>query len=162
MNQADIDRLFAYHRWANGLMLDAVAPLSHEQQTQDLKSSFPSILATLTHMLSGDWIWLQRWNGTSPPKWPEMDLMTDFAKLRARWAVNEREQGEFIGRQTEASYRVVLNYRNLKGEAKSYPLGDVCQHVVNHATYHRGQITTMIRQVGGSMVSTDFVTFLGV
>lgn len=162
MTKQEVERIFAYHRWANARMLDAVAALSPEQQQRDLKSSFPSVHATLVHMLSADWIWLQRWQGTSPTTFPETAAMTDLAVLRSRWAGLEREQAAVVTAQTDESLRRPLAYRNLKGESLSYPLGDVMQHLVNHGSYHRGQVTTMVRQLGGSIQSTDFVTFLGI
>ena len=52
-----------------------------------------------------------------------------------------------------------MRYRNLRGEFYSYPLWQQLAHVVNHSTYHRGQVTTMLRQLGAAAVSTDLLLY---
>lgn len=58
--------LYAY-RWANQRILSAAAVLSPEELARDVRSSFPSLPATLSHLLSSDWVWRERWNGRYPP-----------------------------------------------------------------------------------------------
>ena len=53
----------------------------------------------------------------------------------------------------------VVRYRNFKGEDHASPLWQLMRHMVNHSTYHRGQITTMLRQLGHEAVSTDLVVY---
>jgi len=160
MTRDELVRLFRYHRWANGRILDAAAKLSPEEQTRDLKSSFPSVLATLVHLLSAEWIWLQRWKGSSPSAWPEMQSMTSVETVRRRWSEIEAEQKAWIESRTEADLSAPIAYRSMKGDPFTNPLGDLAQHVINHATYHRGQVTTMLRQLGHAPQPTDFVQFL--
>ena len=66
MNKQDVGFLNEYNRWANARMLDAGSKLTAEQFTRDLKSSHRSVRDTLAHVLAAEWIWLERWNGTSP------------------------------------------------------------------------------------------------
>jgi uncharacterized damage-inducible protein DinB len=81
------------------------------------------------------------------------------AAVRARWADLEREQAEFVASLTGESLRRVVRYVNLRGAAYSYPLWQMMHHVVNHSTYHRGQVVTMLRQLGATQPSTDFLIF---
>jgi uncharacterized damage-inducible protein DinB len=55
-----------------------------------------------------------------------------------------------------------IDYANTKGRRYANPLGLLIQHQINHSTYHRGQVTTMLRQLGAQAIGTDFVTFLRV
>jgi uncharacterized damage-inducible protein DinB len=79
--------------------------------------------------------------------------------LQTKWAEIEREQADFVSGLPETSLETVIAYVNTKGETWRYPLGQMMQHVVNHSSYHRGQITTMLRQLGAEAVSTDFLLF---
>jgi uncharacterized damage-inducible protein DinB len=150
--------LFAYHRWANARTLDAAGRLAAEDFTRDLKSSFPSVRDTLAHLLSADWIWLERWLGASPTQGPEWDVET-YAELRARWRELEERQRAFVDGLREADLDRVVSYRALSGAPYANPLGELLRHVVNHGTYHRGQVATLLRQLGVKPPQTDLILF---
>lgn len=154
-----IRELFAYHRWANGRVLDAVAALEPHALTKDLGSSFPSVLDTLVHMLVADWAWLSRWHGTSPTAMPPDWNVSNFEALRARWSEIEAEQQAFVAALAEEDLRRPIAYRNTKGDPFVNTLDQMLRHVVNHASYHRGQVTTLLRQLGAEPVSTDLIGF---
>ena len=151
--------LFAYTAWANGGVLDAVAKLDAEAFTRDLGSSFPSVRATLVHLLGADWIWLARWHGTSPTALPEGWDLSSVDAIRQRWAEVERERAAFAAGLTDDDLARPLAYRNMKGEAFVNTLAETLRHVVNHSTYHRGQVVTMLRQLGAQGVNTDLIGF---
>jgi uncharacterized damage-inducible protein DinB len=156
----EIRELFAYHRWANQRFLAAASALTPEQLSRDLGSSFPSVLATLAHVLSAEWIWLERWHGRSPSARTPADWdLSDRDELRRRWAEVEGAQAEFIQGLTEEELRRVLDYRTLAGDPFSSALWQILRHLVNHATYHRGQVSTMLRQLGTSAPATDLVLY---
>jgi uncharacterized damage-inducible protein DinB len=160
MTTDDVRRLFAYNRWANAKTIKAAGELGDEKLNRDCRSSFPSVFATLVHMLGAEWIWLERWNGSSPSVWPDMDAVKTLADLRARWADVEAGQRTRLSGLDDAQLAQPLAYRNMKGEAYQEPLGLVLQHVVNHGTHHRGQIGTMTRQLGGVPAGTDYIVFV--
>ena len=158
MNTSDIERLYTFNRWANARTLGVAEALTGEQLHHDLKSSFPSVMATLSHMLAGEWIWLERWNGRSPSAWPDQGLHRTVADLRPPWREVEQGQIAVIADLTDLDRRFA--YRNIKGDAYNEPIGMTLQHVVNHATYHRGQVTTMLRQLGAAPAkSMDMIGF---
>lgn len=150
--------LFAYHRWANGRLLDATAALSAEAFDRDLGNSFGSIRATLAHILAADWVWLQRWLGESPRAFPEWDVST-HARLLDQWREVEGAQKGFVHALGEGDVDRVIPYTMLSGAAFANPLGELCRHVVNHATYHRGQVVTMLRQLGVEPPHTDLIVY---
>jgi len=151
--------LYDYTRWADGKMLEAVSALAPEPWTRDLGSSLKSVRDTVVHLASAQWIWLSRWKGTSPPAmWSASDYPTQDS-VRERWDALRSELATFAAAQTEDSLRAPLEYRNLKGVLTSFPLGHQMLHAVNHSTYHRGQVTTLLRQLGAQPVSTDLVIY---
>lgn len=152
--------LYEYTRWADLRMLDAVAKLSPEQYLKDLGSSLKSVRDTAVHVASAQWIWFMRWKGVSPEAmWPAADYPT-VAVLRERWDPLAVEIDAFVAAQTEVSLRKPLTYKNLKGQAVTLPLGPQMLHAANHSTYHRGQVTTLLRQLGAQPVSTDLILFV--
>lgn len=151
--------LYAYNRWANLRMLEAVDPLDEAELIRDLGSSFSSIRDTLVHMVSADWVWLCRWKGNSPTGVPGSWNLSSLAAVRHRWEVIEDDRSTFLTLLTEQTLSGEIVYRTLSGQQYRAPLWQLMRHVVNHATYHRGQITTMLRQLGWEPASTDLVLF---
>src|SRR5271169_4379832 len=159
MDVKTIQTLFDYNRWANDRVLDAVAKLTPEQFTKDLENSFRSVRGTLVHILSAEWVWLERWHGTSPKSMMSPEELSDVAAIKERWAKVESQRAELIRSLTPERLESVISYVNFRGQTFAYALWQMMVHVVNHSTYHRGQITTLIRQVGAKPVSTDLLRY---
>jgi uncharacterized damage-inducible protein DinB len=160
MNVKDIRQLYEYNRWANARMLDVVSALTAEQFTKDLSSSFASLRETIVHILSAEWIWLKRWQGESPKAMFDAKDFFELDLLKAKWAEVENEQADFINSLKDESLEEAIAYVNTKGEEWKYPLSQMMQHVVNHSSYHRGQVTTMLRQLGAKAVPLDLLVFI--
>ena len=158
-NAEEVRSLFAYNRWANRRTLDSAAALSPHELHKDLGGSFPSIRDTPVHILAAEWIWLERWRGVSPRSFLDPAEFPDFSKLTDRWRRMETEQAQFVDSVTPDALAGDLSYVNTKGATWTYPLGRMMQHVVNHSSYHRGQVSTMLRQLGHGAVSTDLLVF---
>jgi uncharacterized damage-inducible protein DinB len=156
---AIIQELYRYNRWANDRMFEAVSSLTQAEFTKNLASSHPSVRDTLTHIVWAEWIWLQRWKGTSPQVVFDAQDFPDVRTLRVRWLEVEIEQRSFIETMTTESLLALVRYANLQGQPWRYPLWRQMYHVVNHSTYHRGQLTTMLRQLAARSVPTDFLVF---
>lgn len=161
ISKEDIDQLYRYNRWANGAILKTVENLNAEQFNQKLGGSFPSVRETLVHMMGAEWVWLKRWKGVSPPGLLNAAEFPALDSIKTKWREVETEQMDFVGQLTDLSLKEPLRYKNLKGEPFEYPLGRAMQHLVNHGTYHRGQVTNFLRQLGAQPVSTDFIVYLG-
>lgn len=154
-----IEELYRYNRWANGRMFDAVSSLTKEEFTKDLTSSHPSVRDTLTHIVWAEWIWLQRWKGTSPQVVFDPKDFPHAGTLQARWVDVEIEQRAFIQTVTTGALLGLVQYVSLQGQTWRYPLWRQMYHVVNHSSYHRGQLTTMLRQLEAQPMATDFLVF---
>lgn len=159
MTVDDIRLLYDYDAWANHRTLDSCMPLTNEEFTRDLKSSFPSVRDTLAHIYGAQWLWLERWHGRVPNVLPSAGDFPDLQTLRARWAEHERHLNTFIGSLTPAELQRVIKYRNTKGTPFEGVLEPMLAHVINHSTYHRGQVVTLLRQLGASVVATDLIAF---
>ncbi len=161
MDANHIREFFDYNRWANARVLSAAAKLSDADFVKDLGSSFPSVRDTLAHILGAEWVWLQRWRGTSPGALLFAGESPSLAELRSRWAEVEVGQRAILGDLRADVLDQPVDYVNLKGEKHAYPLGHLMVHVVNHSTYHRGQVITLLRQLKAEAASTDYVLYLG-
>ena len=159
MNTEDVRQLYDYNAWANARVLDAAAALTPEQFTRDMASSFPSVRDTLAHIMAAEHVWLARWRGESPKRLLDAAEFPTLDDVRARWAGVERELSEFVRGVTDDSLGRVIAYTNTRGEEWRYALGAMMQHVVTHSAYHRGQVTTMLRQLGARGVLTDFLAY---
>lgn len=149
-------RFFAYNDWANARLFDAASNIAADALTRDLRSSFPSIRDTLAHIVEVEWVWLERWRGVSPsvePAWASGDLVT----LRAQLQGIAAERAAFLDGLCEPDLLRRIAYINFKGDRCECALVDLLTHLVNHSTYHRGQITTMMRQVGAKVPPTDLL-----
>jgi uncharacterized damage-inducible protein DinB len=164
MNQHDIEDLFAYTEWANDLVLAACAQLSAADLRTDRKISHGSILGTLTHMAGAEWVWLERWRGTSPQgtgvwaAW-QPDKFADVAELRARWAKVDADRRVLLRALNDATLHAPQTFRRMDGTPTTLPMIAQMQHTVNHATMHRGQVVGMLRQLGSTPPSTDLLTY---
>lgn len=159
MTPEHVRLLFEYDAWANRRILDACATLTPEQFTRDLSSSFPSIRDTLVHITMGQWFWHERWQGRSPAAVPAIEALPDVAAVRERWEKIETTVTAFVTTRTAEDLECVLHYRTTESHPNSQPLWQTLQHLVNHGSYHRGQVTTMLRQSGASAVATDLIAF---
>ena len=151
--------LFAYDAWANRRTLDACAALTPEQFTRDLGSSFRSVRDTQAHILGAQWIWLERFHGRVPTVLPAPGDFPDLAALSRRWSEVQRDLGDYVNQLSSADLERSFDYRDLKGNAHRSVLWQALQHLANHGTYHRGQVTTLLRQLGVKPVSTDLIAF---
>ena len=159
MDPETIRGLFRYNRWANARSLEAASRVSPEDFTREIGGSFASLRGTLAHMYGAEWIWLERLRGTSPASLPFSLDFPDVATIRKRWLDVEREQREFLDFLDADRLSQVISYVNLKGESFAYPVGRLLHHIVNHSTYHRGQIATLLRQLGATPISTDMLLY---
>jgi uncharacterized damage-inducible protein DinB len=171
-----------YNAWANRRILDACTALSPEEFTRDLRSSFRSVQGTLLHIIGGEWFWLERWRGPAwtaeeieklmagewfllerwqnrPARARKMDQTPDFADLRGLAEETDAELREFVAGLSGDDLARVFNYPTTEGNPNSQPYWQMIQHVVNHSTQYRGQVTTLLRQSGKTPVATDLILY---
>ena len=160
MELESIRKLYAYNHWANDRVLASVAGLSGEEFSREAGGSFGSLWGTLVHIFGVEWLYPQRWKGNSPSALPSCDNFPDFKALHAYWDGVRAEQQQFVAELTEERLQQRVDYINFHGEKYGYPLGDQMRHLVNHSTYHRGQVTLLLRGLGKQPVSSDYLLYL--
>jgi uncharacterized damage-inducible protein DinB len=155
----DLKILIEFHYWATRRVLKAVERLTADQFTKNLGNSFPSVRDTLAHLYGADWIWCSRWEGESPTAMPEPEMFPDISSLRTAWDEHEPRVRAMLKRFGDAGVDQPLEYvRN--GVRQSQPFSQTLQHLVNHGSYHRGQVVTMLRQLGAEVPpSTDLIAY---
>lgn len=159
MSPKEIQLLFEYNSWANRRSMSAAEKLTNEQFLKPLGSSFSSVRDTLAHIYGAEWIWLERFQGRSPASLPNVAEFTNLASLREKWLEHEGKLVAFVRGLSQTDLDREMEYKTLKFGVYRNPLWQSMQHVVNHGTYHRGQITTMLRQLGAQPILTDLMHF---
>jgi uncharacterized damage-inducible protein DinB len=160
MNLQDLNTLLDYHYWARDRMFEALAPLSDEQLRRDLGGSFGTIHDTLGHLVGAEMVWAGRWRGIAFPGVPKGSTFADLAAIRAAWLELEPRIREFVNNLGEAGVDRVFEYKLFSGETGSSPFWQMLQHLVNHGSYHRGQVTDKLRQLGAEPAkSMDMIAF---
>jgi uncharacterized damage-inducible protein DinB len=154
-----IGQLYDYNAWANRRAMEAASALTPEQFTKPLGSSFSSIRDTLAHICGAEWIWLERFQGRSPSALPEISQFADVENLRQHWDELETRLLTYVRGLKQNDLDRIFEYKTLKFGVYKNPLWQSLQHVVNHGTYHRGQVTTMLRQHGAQPILTDLMHF---
>ena len=104
-------------------------------------------------------VWLERWKGLpNPPRLDESEF-ADIVALRDRWTViEEHRDAWFAGLGTTVPLPSSAT-RPWKGPRFEGPLWQLVQHAANHSTYHRGQLTIFLRQLGARLVATDMIVW---
>jgi len=149
-----------YDRWANRRFLDAAARLDAEQLARVMGSSFTSVRDTLVHMAWAEWLWLERWQGHSPKEYLNPTDFPTLDDVRFYWSAIEARQIQFTGSLSVGSEQRRVRYTNFQGVEWEYSLGQMVHHLVNHSAYHRGQLATMLRQLGFVPPQTDYLVWV--
>ena len=155
-----LNNLYAYNAWANARILDSAGQLTPETLQAEASASFGSIRDTLVHIMSAQWVWLERWKGISPPAMLEPEMFPMLESIRRHWDQIESETQEFVAACTEADLARTIEYQNFQGERWVYPLWQQMVHQVNHATQHRSEVAMILTQGGHSPGWLDLLYFV--
>lgn len=159
MTHRELQTLVEFNYWARDRMLASTSALTADQFTRPMGNSFSSVRDTLVHIYSAEWVWYMRWQGSSPTSPLAAEDYPDLPSVTAAWRDLETRIRAFVDGLDDAGILRELDYRQMSGQAFRSPIWQMVQHVVNHGTYHRGQITTMLRQLGADAASTDLIVF---
>ena len=156
--------LARYNRWMNERLYAAAAQLDAAEHTRDRGAFYGSIDRTLNHILWGDRIWLSRFTGqrfTAPAF--GADMFPDFADLSREREVTDTAMLDWAGALLPAWLASTLEYRAASdGKLRQLPAWIAATHLFNHATHHRGQVTTLLKQAGCDPGVTDLPYLPGV
>ena len=150
----------SYNLWANQLLLSLIESLPEEQQKAEIKSSFPSLYRTVLHLLDAESIWWQRIKLQEKITRPSDDYTGNFADLSKQLQQQNRQWQAWVLQINEHGLQHEFFYSNSKKERFKQPVFQMLLHLFNHGTYHRGQLVTMLRQLGVEKIPpTDFMVW---
>jgi uncharacterized damage-inducible protein DinB len=165
--------LARYNAWMNRKLFAIAAELDDEQRKRSLGAFFGSVEGTLNHVLIADRIWMARFTSDegsytsrdrfgAPIAFEGMSQIVYpvFAELRQNRELLDR-QIEFWARHlTLGDLEASLTYFNTTGTRLCCPLWQAVLNFFNHQTHHRGQVTTLLFQLGKDPGVTDFAAFM--
>ena len=153
-----IHELFRYHYWARDRQLKACESLTEEQFRRPLGSSFSSIRDTLAHLIAAEWLWLEYWRGRSIESMWSPEQFPTLAAVAERWRKVEFEMLEYLGALNEEALARNVTLVDPQGRAWTYLMWRMMLHLINHQSYHRGQVATLLRQLGIQPPDVDFLS----
>jgi uncharacterized damage-inducible protein DinB len=159
LTMAQVLELFTYNAWANRKLFSALAALSAEDYKRDLKTSFGGVNGTVNHIVWAEELWLRRWQGAPPPAIAQGKDLDSLAAAQARWERIEDDRNRFFGGLNDASLASIVVVKASSGGEFRHSLREAVLHTSDHSTYHRGQIITMLRQLGRTPPNTGLITF---
>lgn len=159
-----------YNQWMNGRLLDCAEQLDPSLLSKNMDAFFSSILGTLNHIMVGDLVWLHRM-ALHPQQFASLDyirrhekpaaldqqLHSDLGALRTNRVAIDKALIDFTNELNDDLLASELRYSDMKGNAHANTLGILLQHVFNHQTHHRGQVSTLFNQCGIDIGVTDLL-----
>jgi uncharacterized damage-inducible protein DinB len=156
----EIRVMLEYAEWANERVLDAVGAMPIDAQERAFAGTFRSFRDAFAHVAGADWIWVERWKGESPAAQPDWATGGDLEVIRRQMRETSATRRAMLDATTEAQLDEVRTFQNLaRTRTWTLTLAEMLQHVANHATHHRGQIVSMMREAGATPPQTDYLLF---
>ena len=160
MNKQDILTLYRYNQWSTARILNCAAKVTQEQFLAPAAFPHGGLRSTLVHALFAEWIWRNRWEGTSPTTRLKPEDFPDFESLRARWMEEEGKLMAFVDGLTDEKLNSKISYKSTKGEPFERVLWQMMAHVVNHGTQHKTEAAAMLTEFGHSPGDIDMIYYL--
>ncbi|MFD0829279.1 DinB family protein [Neobacillus sp. M.A.Huq-85] len=142
-----------YHHWANRTLLEHINQLDEEVFIKEVNSIFPSLAAIFEHIYSVDSMWLKRISGEKTPVLEAIKFDIPSMAIQAFDQLHHQFNQLYI-------IEGKISYQNSKGEFFQNELYEIIEHLSNHGTYHRGNASAVLHQLGHNSVSTDLIFFL--
>ena len=146
-----------YNQWMNQKLYTLCAEIPDPERKQDRGAFFKSIHGTLNHLLYGDRAWLGRFiEQPFAGKVIGQDLYTDFEELWEQRQLTDRQMIDWSKRISPAWLARPFEYKSsVDRKTRSLPTWVLVVHLFNHQTHHRGQLTTLLSQLGHDPGVTD-------
>ncbi|KXZ23470.1 damage-inducible protein DinB [Bacillus nakamurai] len=155
-------QLYDYHIWANKQIFSRLKELPKDVYHQEVESVFPSIAGVLAHVYLSDVGWIDVFLGKdtlrSAEERKEEIVSKDIEEMEVMFFELSDCYKSFLQPDENINQPLVIEHPS--GDVMKTSVSDMVLHVVNHGTYHRGNITAMLRQMGYASVSTDYGVYL--
>lgn len=159
MNKSYFTAIADYNAWVSSIAISWLKQISEEQWQQEINSSFSSVRLTTLHMVSAEKVWLDFWKGIPQPTFLSATFTGTKQDLISIWKQASEEVKQYMASCSEQDYQRSVRF-GWAGQSWELEFWQTVAHFNNHATYHRGQLVTLLRQVGFSSFSnTDMATY---
>lgn len=152
--------LLRYSDWANDRVLAATSHLADTKLDQPIEMGRRSLRSELLHILAGESVWLQRWQGRRDTPGPNENEPAAVATIADRIRRVYADRDGFLASATPADLAKHVVYRDSKGSLFSATLGDMMIQMCVHSTHHRAQCVNMIRRLGGAPPELDYIMWI--
>jgi uncharacterized damage-inducible protein DinB len=160
MNRKYFTALADYNIWANNIVIEWLSQINEEQWKQVIVSSFSSIRQTVLHIASAEKVWIDFWEKAPAPVYLSVDFTGTENELIDIWKQSSAGIKNFIEKYPEENYQEQITFRYPRGGEGQMEFWQTVSHAINHCTYHRGQLVTMLRQAGFTKLSSiDLATY---
>jgi uncharacterized damage-inducible protein DinB len=154
----NLQQYTTYNLWANRTICEKLQSIDAELLDVDNQSSFPSIRKTVFHIWDAESIWLDRLNGRPIAHIPSRDLPADTAI--DRFLETSKSFADFVATKPNAFFDTDIAF-TAEGNEHSMQASPIIWHCMNHSTFHRGQLVTMLRQAGITEIpGTDLTKYV--
>jgi uncharacterized damage-inducible protein DinB len=156
-----IHQHLSYSVWATTRLAETLQSVDEKILHTEVKSSFSSIAKTLLHIWDAEMIWLKRMQGASPTSWPSQNFSGTKEDILQGVINSSKELLNFIESKGEDFPQSKISYKNMKGDSFEDVAENILYHIVNHGSYHRGQVTTLLHELGINKIqSMDIIFYL--
>lgn len=161
MNKDYLQQIANYNYWADSKMMEWLQLINDRQWDQVIASSFSSISKTAIHIVSAEKYWVDHWTQIPDPKFLSMEFKGTKDELIEVWKRSSADLSNCVERYPVVDYSQPVSFKYPKsGNTGQMAFWQTVVHAINHSTYHRGQMVTLLRQAGfANMSSLDMATY---
>ncbi|WP_145411949.1 DinB family protein [Paenibacillus xylanexedens] len=158
-----LEEMYHYHVWASQIIMQRIQELPASMLHQEVNSSFPTLAHALSHMYAVDQMWYLVLTGTSMPEALQIcmprngETFATIEKYFERYAELSNQYLDWFSLHKDLEQALLLD--NPFAGVRQTRFAEIVLHLVNHGTYHRGNISTMLRQLGHASVMNDYSSF---
>jgi uncharacterized damage-inducible protein DinB len=157
----NIQRHLAYNDWANSKLAEILSSVEPSLIDTETPSSFDTIKKTVYHVWDAQEIWFTRLKGNEITDWPSKSFTGSFEEGLKLFVESSKALHDFIASKDRDFLDKQIHYKNMKGVEYAQPVEDILFHLVNHGTFHRGQVVTMLRTLGHTnLQNTDLISYM--
>jgi uncharacterized damage-inducible protein DinB len=162
MTTQDLLHLYTkYNVWANKRVCLKISEIGNELLDKPIKNSFPSLRKTLYHIWDVEAIWLERLLGMNVASWPSEYFKGDFIEAQDLFLKMSERFVDYVSNNDENILLSDFTYKNIEGKEYTNKRYLSIMHCMNHSTYHRGQLVTILREFDvQDLSSTDLVSYI--
>jgi uncharacterized damage-inducible protein DinB len=152
-----LDSLLRYGDWANERILRAAANLPDDKLDAPFDMGLGTLRRTLIHILAGEAVWIERWQGRAETPWPDQNERLAVAEIADRLRATHQPRDAFLASINAPELGRSVTYRDSLGERYAARLEDMLLQLCIHSAHHRAQAVNMLRRLGADAPELDYM-----